>query len=289
MALLCCPAAGGGPTKTVDLPTDCAEAAFALAHHVEHREEKQQPAVAVEDSDSDEETLKFGWEETEQPLPRELQELWQRAATGTQRIEVKKLLETHPRLQGIPSRAQENQLCPEHRKKADQFLRTVSQQLLNAVRLMTYRWVAGPDPQLQLQIFQHLAEMHFKLVQERRELSVQGISRLQHHQEGLFSEKHVKAQRMEASSQKISMFSKQKNSRGGSSAGSSGLQSFLHPMPLSESSGNYSGNFQKSTWRGKPAFCGAKGGKGFKGSWNSSSTSWKGSFERIRKRIQRCV
>ena len=81
---------------TVNLPAECAEAAFALAHAVEHPEGEQDPGQQVtgEDMDSDtDETPKFAWDEVETELPKELLELWNRASSGTLRIEEESLLE----------------------------------------------------------------------------------------------------------------------------------------------------------------------------------------------------
>ena len=282
--LYCLALLWGIDLPTVDLPQECAEAAFALAHHYDHQEEQPREApVAVSDSDEDDEPVRFGWEEEEQPLPRELLELWQRASSGTQRIEVRKLLELHPRLAQVPARAQENNLCPEHRKKADQFLKSVSQHLLNALRLMTYRWLRDPNPQLELQIWQYLAELHFKVMQERRELSVPGINRLASSSDALFTEEDVKAQRAENNIQRMSMVSSKKFSKvGGFSAQPSGRQSFLPSSPSAESSGSH----YKSSWRGRGAGAhprwNPKGGKGksngssWKGSWKGSGKGYKG-------------
>ena len=205
---------------TGDMPTECAEAAFSLAHYFEHPEgggqEPHQPISVESEGDSDTEGLQFSWDEPEQELPRELQELWQRASAGTHRIEVRKLLEAHPRLQGIASRAPENQLVQEHKKKTDSFLKTLSQQVLNMVRLTSYRWVRGPNPALELQLYQLMAELRFKINQERRELAVPGIKRREETSEGLFSEEDVKAQRAEQNISRLSMLSERKfTSRGG--------------------------------------------------------------------------
>ena len=64
----------------LDLPGDCAESAFALANYCTHREMHPQemmaqPAHQPDTEDSDDEPLKFGWEEEEQSIPKELLEL----------------------------------------------------------------------------------------------------------------------------------------------------------------------------------------------------------------------
>jgi hypothetical protein len=257
-----------------DLAADCAEAAFALAHLQEHPGDKASPPP--NESDSDEEEVRFGWEEAEQPLPRELQELWQRAATGTQRIEVRRLLEQYPRLQGIPSRAAENQLIPEFKKRQDSFLKAADQHLLNGLRLMAHRFLASPATPLELQLFQYLGELHFKFNQERRELAVPGIRKSGEVVEGLFSEEDVKSQRLDASIQRISMFQKKVFTRGGFS-GPSGSQPFRPTStPLTEGSSFTSGHY-KPSWRGRSGKGFGKGGRGFKGwSSNTYSSSWKG-------------
>ena len=254
---------------TVDLQADCAEAAFALAHYLEHPEgETHQPEGPVEvDADSDSDTPQFSWDEPEQELPKELLELWHRAATGKQRIEMRKLLEQRPRLTGIPSRAPDNQLVPEFKKKADTFLKTVSQSVLNMLRLSSYRWITGPDPTLELQLFQLLAELHFKVSQERRELAVPGIKRREESTEGLFSEDDVRAQRAELNISRLSMQNHRVfHQRGGFSHKPSVANSFLL-------SAEHTGNYHKAPWRGK----GAKGWKGGKGPRGQPYTpTWRG-------------
>ena len=259
------------------LPEDVAQAAFQLTHYFVHPEGEQPvqppPQVhSVESSDdTDDDAPQFSWDEPEQELPRELLELWQRAATGKNRIDVRKLLETRPRVQGIPARAPDNQLVQEFKKKQDTFLKTVSQQLLNLVRLTSYRWIRGTDRTLELQLFQLMAELHFKICQERRELAVPGIKKREEATDGLFSEEDVKAQQAEMKINKLSMASETNFlSRGGFNSGLSEPTPFLVPT---ENSGHY----HRSPWRVKVVKS-AKGGKGFKGYGSISSSTWKGGY-----------
>ena len=104
------------------------------------------------DSESDE-TPKFALDEVETELPKELLELWGRASFGTQRVEVRRLLESRARVKGIPAQAQENQLVVEYKKKADTFLKIAQQQVLNILRVGSYRWIKGLDPGVELQLY----------------------------------------------------------------------------------------------------------------------------------------
>ena len=167
--------------------------------------EAKASATGVEsDNDDDTERVRFGWDEEEEELPKELLALWQRAQSGEQRIEIRKLLEAFPRLAHIPARAAENNLLPDYRKKQDAFLKQVSQNVLNALRLMSYQWLRPVDQAVQLQLWQYLAELHFKVSAERRELAVPGIGRLQHvFGEVLFTEEDVKQRRMESNLQNL--------------------------------------------------------------------------------------
>ena len=86
---------------TVDLPPEVAEAAFNLVAYLEHDEEPRgQPVPAPRpeaDSDEESEEPTFDWDEKSNPLPRELQSLWQRAAGHEKKIQMKELLEGFPK------------------------------------------------------------------------------------------------------------------------------------------------------------------------------------------------
>ena len=147
-----------------DLDKDVAEAAFAIAARVDKVAPTPVPAepVALDSEDSDDEQVRFGWDEDATELPKELRALWDRAHSGDQRIDVRKLLEEHPRFEGIPNKAAENNLLPEFRKKQDAFLKAVSQQVLNVLRLLGYNWVRPVDSQVQLHLWQYIAELYGK-------------------------------------------------------------------------------------------------------------------------------
>ena len=70
------------------------------------------------------------------------------------------------------------------------------------------------SPQVELQVWQYLAELHFKICQERRELAVPGISKVTQSgtTEALFTDEDVKAQRLELNIQRISMVAVKKRS-----------------------------------------------------------------------------
>ena len=80
----------GVDLPTVDLPGDCAEAAFALAHHYDNREDQAHEQVDDTDGESEDE-LTFPWDEQCLPLPKQLMALWNRAADPEQKIAVKAL------------------------------------------------------------------------------------------------------------------------------------------------------------------------------------------------------
>jgi len=93
----------GVDLPTVELPQDCAGAAFAILTQIEGRQ-REEPGSPTSLSDNEEEILTFDWDEKEEQLPRELQALWHRAQTGEQRIQIRKLLEAHPRLKSPRAR-----------------------------------------------------------------------------------------------------------------------------------------------------------------------------------------
>ena len=93
------------------------------------------------------------------PLPAHLAALWNRALSGDNKIDIKRLLEGHSRLAELPARSPENNLISEQRKKADAFLRSVSQQVLNILRISSYNWIRPVDEQVQLQVWQYAAEV----------------------------------------------------------------------------------------------------------------------------------
>ena len=151
----------------LQLSPEEAEAAFQVARYLEHPQEEQAQNVEEVDTDSDSE-VKFQWDEPETPMPRELMALWQRASGQEHKIAVKDLLEAHPRIAGLPARAPENNLVGEHKRKQDASLKALSQQVLNVLRITAYRWIRPSDPTVELQTWQHLAELYFRLQAERR-------------------------------------------------------------------------------------------------------------------------
>ena len=125
---------------------------------------------------------------------------------------------------------------------------------------------------MELQLLQLLAELNWKVQQERRELTVPGIGKRQGAEEGLFTEEDVKQQMAEAKIPKLSMPTQKKVSfqtMGGFSGSPSGPHSFLSSV-----TGN-SGSSFKGSWK-------CKAGKGFQGSWQAKgrgfprgSSSWR--------------
>ena len=151
---------------SLELPQECADAAFAIAGCADGEVEMADPTPATpqgSDGDSrEQDLLHFEWDEEEQTLPKELAALWGRALTGDQKIDIRRLLENHPKLSGIPSRAPDNNLLPDYRKKQDNFLKVVTQNLLNSLRILSYNWIRPVNSQVQLQLWQYLAELYVK-------------------------------------------------------------------------------------------------------------------------------
>eukprot|EP00667_Euglena_gracilis_P011756 EG_transcript_12027 len=189
----------GVDVPQLDLEPEAAAAAFAIASQAEQHdtEEPQQ------EEEGEEEETKFSWDQPEVTTPKELTELWSRAQRNEHRIDVRPLFEVLAPLAGIPARAPENQLIPAHRKKQDQFLRSVSQNVLQVVRLLGHNWVPQtteviPRGQVNLQIFQLLGEVYYKIQSERKELAVPGITRTStSHTDSLFTEDDVRQHRMD--------------------------------------------------------------------------------------------
>ena len=254
----------------VELAQECADAAFAVAACLDGRPPTSTPHTgphATESEEESEEDVKFQWDEQATDLPRELQVLWARAQAGEGKIDIRKLLEAHPRFSGLPSRSPENNLCPEYRKKTDNFLKAVSQQLLNVVRLLAYNWVHPVVPEVQLQVWQYVGELYAKLQEERKDLAVPGRGKAKSPDAGevLFTEEDVKAQRMERNLSGISM-TQARNvfcSKGGSYC------------PVGQSFRLSTESHARTPWRGRPQ--GPPGKGGFKGrSWQGASSSWQG-------------
>ena len=213
-------------------------------------------------------------------MPRELLALWNRATSGDKRVDIKKLLETVPRYCGIPSRPPENNLHQlGHRQKADRFLRTVQQSLLHLIRIHAAQLVK-PQQDVGLQAFQYLAEQYHKILEERRELAVPGITKTtgQGGEEQLFSAEDVKLQKQDQGIQRISM---------GVSAESFKDSSFL----VTGSNAGYRGyRAQNSSYPRRALWKGSgKGFKGLKGSWGKGATKgWKGQGQGVHYQQGQC-
>ena len=92
--------------------------------------------VESDSDDSHDPDVQFSWDEQTSELPKELQVLWNRALEGEGKIDIRRLLEQHPRFAQLPAKAPDNNLLAEYRKKGDGFLKVVSQRLLNSLRLL---------------------------------------------------------------------------------------------------------------------------------------------------------
>ena len=85
----------------LELTAEQSEASFTLAASIDQPQQEKDAA----DDNSDEE-VQLPWDEPTLPMPREVAEVWQRAESGRQRIDVKRLLERSPRYAGLPREAQ---------------------------------------------------------------------------------------------------------------------------------------------------------------------------------------
>ena len=119
-----------------------AAAAFALASACS----AHGGAVAPEEEE-DEDGLKevvqdrrFVWEEPQQPLPEGLLVLWRRFGLGTEKFEVRQLLERLPRYTGIPARPAENNHWQAARSKSDKSLKAQQQTVIHQMRLQAFTY-----------------------------------------------------------------------------------------------------------------------------------------------------
>ena len=136
LSLLC-----GVDLPKLELDQAEAEAAFGIVSRLEedghHAASKPSSPTSYSGDDSDseeEEQHHFDWDEPAWPLAPHLQALWQRSSSADWRIDIKRVLESHTKLLELPSKAPDNNLVPDYKKKADTFLRSISQCLLNLLR-----------------------------------------------------------------------------------------------------------------------------------------------------------
>ena len=118
----------------------------------------------------------FGWEDPEVEPPAELLVLWSRACTGANRIDIRRLLEMHPRIRGIPVKAPENNLRSDRFAKTDKILKVTQQSLLHILRVFAQSITPSSSMETQLQLWQYTAELYHKLLLERKELAVPGLA-----------------------------------------------------------------------------------------------------------------
>ena len=262
----------GVEVPTFDLSDKQAEAAYALASHAEHVQGGMQvderppvasggvslgaPPAGAEEREEEEDEPSFGWEEPTVDTPKELLEDWRRAEEGEHRIEVKRLLEKFPHLRGLPQRAPDNNMRGDHKKREDKFLKVMQQNVLNILRISAHQ-LATPEPQVALQLWQYCAELYFKVLQERKEMSLPGCTKEQ--QGLLFSKEDVQQVKAEQSINSIRM------QMGGKSFPS--LGSAFRP---SGGSGGFRGGF-KGGFRG-----GFKGFKSYGPRSARGNCSWRG-------------
>ena len=262
----------------VELSAELGQAAFSLVGWIQHAEqhpEEQEAPVNLDDS-SEEEDFKFAWDTPSVPCPKELLALWQRAKEGDRRVAVKDILEGLAPLEGLPQRPAENNLLPFHKKTQDQVYKVISQQILHVLRVWGHRYEKRVSLAVDMQMFQYLSEIYWKIQHERRDLSVPGSGKQQagSGQEHLFTEEDVKIARQEQNLKNLGKKGdvSQPFFKMGGSISAPVEQSFL-PVAGSSSSRQWRGP-PKPFHSGKGDFFGRGGvGKGFKG---AKGKGWKG-------------
>ena len=241
----------GVDIPSLELAQEQAEAAFAIQCVVEGRPADQDDS----ENEGNTEDIRFGWEEEERPLPKEFAALWNRAESSEKRIELKKLLESCPRFAGLPAKAPENNLGTCAKGRLDKFLKATQQTLLHILRLQVHE-ASQPSAETKLQLWQLTAEIYFKIQNERRDLSVPGLSRERAEGECLFTKEDVKAQQEEQRLQRISMTR-------------TGGKPLSPPVAVSFRSGMSTGKgFYYNKSKGK----GAWGKKGYTTSWSAKGS-----------------
>jgi hypothetical protein len=240
-----------------------AEASYAMVQALEDSpmpEAKPPPKPAESDSEEEEEPPVFGWEEPEVEAPKELLELWRRAQDGDHRIEVKKLLDSNARFKGLPTRSPENNMRADSKNRTDKFLRVVQQNLLNFLRVQGHQ-LQAPKLEVQLQLWQYVAELYQKILIERKDLSLPGCTKEQ--QDHLFTKEDVSHVKNDQSINSISM-------------GVNASPSLGHRFRFS-----FTGSSFKGGWKGGKGFRFASGGKsyGYNSHWGYGKGAPKGGFK----------
>ena len=195
-----------------ELSEKAAEAAFSLAA-VFSNEGQAQGDVHFDDRDGDnsdvEEELRFEWEERLTPLPSDLAHLWARYGDGSQRFDVKSLLEQMPKWEELPPKAPDNNLITKLEANSslgrfDKLAKTQQTWLLHNLRVLAVvssllSDVSSEEPrgekgQAAAGLVQRLwacgAAQYAKLAGERREACLPGSSASQDHL--LFGAEEVK-------------------------------------------------------------------------------------------------
>ena len=206
----------------LDLCQQGSDAAFLLStlYGEPESEAMQLDASAKEHADSadlDKTDLKavgFAWEEQLYQLPQVLEILWERSSQGT-KLDHRSFLEHLPKFTTLPTRPRTNNYRNDSSKLADKCLKVSQQMLLNVLRGLS-AVVALQDEarrpreqpetresseageeldseQLQLQLFQYVADCYHKLEQDRKEHSLPGSTSVE---EGLFGQEELKTMRL---------------------------------------------------------------------------------------------
>ena len=230
-------------------PPEVVEAAFALATYTQSQQEEDEEEQPQEGPDTH-----FEWDEDEVATPKELLELWGRAQRGERPIPLRSLLETNKKLSGIPASAPENNLIQVRRRRTDKFLKDTSEAVLLGNNWLPQEPGSTRQP-TNLQVWQYLGELYWRIQHERKELAVPGVTKGQGSgQDNLFTEEDVRSQRVETSIQRI---------RGGYKSRPFGPSFRFFSLSTEHSSNNFN-SFKH--WKGKGSPYGMYGiqGKGFR-------------------------
>ena len=189
----------------LDLTEKAAEASFVLAQRYA---EGNAPGVAGAPEREDEEAgAAYPWDEPEVDLPHDLKTLWDRAVTGTKRLDLRAVLEQVPRWSEIPQKPKQNNYRGDGHSKVDKLLKVAQQQVLHAARIQAaiYCLLNSEQPedgqldfakQLQLQLFQYLGDAFHVLDNERKEHSLPGSTKTD---EMLFGREEIQTVKLQGS------------------------------------------------------------------------------------------
>ena len=120
----------------------------------------------------------MSWDTPEVSLPPDLLTLWQRALTGTRKVDLKAFLDGLPIWKEVPTRAPENNHRGDGKGSRDKLYRYWSQMLLHLIRSQAVlhsilrNFELEDCISLSQQHFQLLAELYTKMLEERKKSSI---------------------------------------------------------------------------------------------------------------------